>query len=377
MSGATPGSRAPEIPFELGSGLDGIDCDIHPALPGMATLLPYLDDHWREQVTVRGIDGLDLASFPHRVPANGRPDWREAERGAKPHAKPGSSLAGVQRDALDAFASRRAICNPLYGVQAVYNAHFAAALARAMNDWMAAEWLDREPRLAASIVVAPQHPELAVDEIERRAGDPRFVQVLLLAMGETPLGKPAHWPIYAAAERHRLPIGIHAGTTARHATTSNGWPSYYLEDYAANAQGFQAQLLSLVYEGVFTKFPALRVVLIEAGFTWLPNFMWRANKTWRGVRAEVPWIDRPPADIIREHVRFTLQPSDAPPDAASLERVIEQIGSDALLLFSTDYPHWQFDGSDAFPAGFPAGLRDRVLRDNPLATYPCLRERVA
>ncbi len=229
----------------------------------------------------------------------------------------------------------------------------------------------------ASITVAPQNPELAVEEIERRAGDPRFVQVLLLAMGEAPLGKRAYWPIYAAAERHGLAVGIHAGSAARHSITSNGWPSYYLEDYAANAQGFQAQLLSLVYEGVFVKFPALKVVLIEAGFTWLPNFMWRANKTWRGVRAEVPWIDRPPADIIRDHVRFTLQPSDAPPEAADLERVIEQIGSDDMLLFSTDYPHWQFEGDDAFPAGFPARLRQRVMRDNPLATYARLREKVA
>ena len=35
-----------------------IDCDIHPALPSSAALLPYLDDHWKEQVTTRGIDGL-------------------------------------------------------------------------------------------------------------------------------------------------------------------------------------------------------------------------------------------------------------------------------------------------------------------------------
>jgi len=92
------------------------------------------------------------------------------------------------------------------------------------------------------------------------------------------------------------------------------------------------------------------------------------------VRAEVPWVDRPPADIIREHVRFTLQPTDAPPDPADLARVIEQIDSDRVLLFSTDYPHWQFDGEEAFPAGFPAGLRQKVLVDNPLETYPRLRE---
>ena len=348
--------------------LGGVDCDIHPALPSMTSLLPYLDDYWREQVTVRGIDGLDLSSFPYAIAANARPDWR-------PDAgKPGATLDLLRTQALGPFGCQAAICNPLYGVQAIHNPHFAAVVARAMNDWIAAEWLDQEPRLRASIVIAPQHVEQAVAEIERRAADPRFVQVLLLAMGESPLGKRGYWPIYEAAERHRLPIGVHAGSAAYHALTGNGWPSYYLEDYVTNAQAFQSQLLSLMHEGVFAKYPALTVVFIESGFTWLPGFMWRANKTWRGMRAEVPWVDRPPSDIIRDHVRFTLQPADAPPDAASLERVIDQIQSDDVLLFSTDYPHWQFDGTKAFPSGFPASLKQKALVDNPLATYPRLKE---
>jgi predicted TIM-barrel fold metal-dependent hydrolase len=346
----------------------GIDCDVHPALPGMTTLLPYLDQYWREQVTVRGIDGMDLSSFPAGIAANGRADWRPAA------GKPGSDFDMLQSQALDAFGSRAAILNPLYGVQAIYNPHFAAAVAHAMNAWVAAEWLARDARLRASITVAPQDPEAAAEEIALRAADARFVQVLMLAMQEAPLGRRQYWPIYREAARHGLPVGIHAGSAARHALTGNGWPSYYLEDYAANAQAFQAQLLNLVHEGVFAKFPTLKVVFIESGFTWLPNFMWRANKTWRGVRAEVPWVDRPPADIIREHVRFTLQPADAPPDPGDLARVIEQIDSDRVLLFSTDYPHWHFDGDAAFPEGFPDALRQRVLVDNPLETYPRLRE---
>ena len=84
--------------------------------------------------------------------------------------------------------------------------------------------------------------------------------------------------------------------------------------------------------------------------------------------------DRSPAEIIRDHVRFTLQPVDAPPDPTQSSRIIEQIGSDDILLFSTDYPHWQFDGDDALPAGLSASLLRRLLVDNPLATYPRLKE---
>ena len=116
-------------------------------------------------------------------------------------------------------------------------------------------------------------------------------------------------------------------------------------------------LLSLISEGVFQKFPKLKVVMVESGFTWLPGFLWRADKTWRGVRREVPWVTESPSTLVRRHVRFTLQPDNAPPEDGMLERVLEHIGSDDILLFSTDYPHWHYDAQDALPKGFPKRLR--------------------
>jgi uncharacterized protein len=78
--------------------------------------------------------------------------------------------------------------------------------------------------------------------------------------------------------------------------------------------------------------------------------------------------------MVREQVRLTVQPLDAPPNPADLERVLDQIGSDEMLLFATDYPHWQFNGTDALPAGFPARLIEPLAVRNPLATYTRLKE---
>ena len=55
-----------------------------------------------------------------------------------------------------------------------------------------------------------------------------------------------------------------------------------------------------------------------------------------------------------------------------MARTLEHIGSDEVLLFSTDYPHWHFDGEDALPDGLPAETMRRMLVDNPLETYPRL-----
>jgi predicted TIM-barrel fold metal-dependent hydrolase len=342
-----------------------IDCDIHPALPSMRALLPYLDEYWREHVLMRGLerDNYTPAAFPPNAPINARPDWKPEQ------GYPGSDPARLIAQALDGFGTRYAICNVLHGSQAIFSEDLSAAFCRAINDWIAAEWLDRDPRLRASIVVPMHSPELAAREIERKAADPRFVQVLVWEMAELPLGRRQNWPIWRAAEQHDLPIGIHAGSSYRHPPTNLGWPSYYLEDYVSWSTGFAGVLNSLISEGVFVEFPRLKVVLMESGVSWLPGWMWRANKTWRGVRAEVPWLEKSPADYAREHVRLTIQPFDAPPRPDQMQRIIEEIGSDEMLLFSTDYPHWHYDETDAVPDGLPEGLMRKMLVDNALNTY--------
>ena len=341
-----------------------IDCDFHPRNPTPHQLARYMDDHWRDTVETRGIDTWESIAYPPNAPLTRRPDWRESGADADPVKAAAATL--------DRFGFAHAICNCLFPVQVFRDENLAAAFARAVNDWLATEWLAKGSRLRGSVVLPMQSTERAVEEIERRAGDFRFVQVLMLAFGEQPLGKSVYWPVYAAAERHGFTVGIHAGSSYHHAVTGSGWPSYYLEDYAAQSLGFHTQLGSLVCEGVFVKFPKLKVVLLESGVTWLPPYLWRLSKFWRGVRNEVPWIDRPPEEFVRDHVRLTAQPFDGLPGAAQIGRIMDQLQSDEMLLFATDFPHWQYDGDTMLPPGIAPALRRKILIDNPLATYPRL-----
>ncbi len=352
------------------ASVGAIDCDLHPSLPGTRVLLPYLDEYWRDAVTmvIGNVDRMELNNYPPNAPLTARPDWRPKD------AVAGSNFAMLKAQALDHFGLRYAICNCLHGAQAVFNADLGTALCRAINDWIRAEWLDRDTRLRASVVISVLDPEAAAEEIERVASDRRFVQVLVLAMGELPLGRRIYWPIYRAAERHRMPIGVHAGSMARHPSTQSGHLSYLVEDSVTQAQGCASQLMSFIAEGVFVKFPDLRLVLLESGVSWLPAALWRFGKDWRGTRTEVPWVKTYPASIVRDHVRLTLQPLDGPPDAEDVSRLIEHIGSEDMLLFATDYPHWQFDGDEVLPGGLPQWLRQKIMVDNALATYPRLQE---
>lgn len=354
-----------KIPFA-----GAIDCDLHPPSPTMAQLMPYLDEYWRDQISNRAIDRISFAmmSYPPNAPISTRADWRVVQQGE-------DDLDRLRRHVLDAFDLSIGIANVIHGCVALHNDDMSAAICRAVNDWLRVEWLDREPRLRGSILVPLQDPAQAVAEIERLAPDHRFVQVSLLAMGEKLLGRREFFPVYQAAERHGLAIAVHAGSTYRYAPTIVGWPSYQFEDYVAQAQAFANQTVSLIAEGVFHRFRGLKVIMLESGVSWLPTTIWRTDKTWRGARPEVPWVDRWPSDIVREHLRFTIQPFDAP-DAAAVAQTVDRIGSDQVLLFATDYPHWQFEGNDVVPDGLPHDSLRRILIENALATYPRLAQPV-
>ena len=116
-----------------------IDCDIHPALPSMQVLVPYLDEYWRSHILMRGLerDNYTASAFPPNAPINCRPDWKPAKGNA------GTDLDLLRSQALDAFGTRYAICNVLHGAPAVFSEDLSAAMCRAINDWLAAEWLSK------------------------------------------------------------------------------------------------------------------------------------------------------------------------------------------------------------------------------------------
>ncbi len=176
--------------------------------------------------------------------------------------------------------------------------------------------------------------------------------------------------MWEAVTKHDLVAGIHFGGAPGNPPFPSGWPSYYFEEYAGMAQVFQSQLTSIISEGVPDLFPNVRIALLESGFTWLPGFMWRFDKEWRNLRRLVPWVKRAPSEYIREHVRLTIQPLDAPPTQEDMERTITQIGADNLLLFATDYPHLHpTDPLTTLLPHLPASLARKIRYENGCALY--------
>ena len=208
--------------MDIRPGVRGvIDCDIHNVVPGVEALFPYLPDHWREYIARSDFKGPVETAYPAGAATSARPDATPPTGGP-----PGSDLALLRAQVLDPWDVAYGILACAYAIESVHNPYAAAALASAVNDWQLAAWLEPEPRLRASLVVPSQQPDLAAREIDRLGDHPGFVQVFLPVRSEALYGNRRYHPIYEAAVRHDLAIGLHFGGAPGNPPTSSGWPSY-------------------------------------------------------------------------------------------------------------------------------------------------------
>ncbi|GIO13318.1 amidohydrolase [Cohnella xylanilytica] len=335
-----------------------IDTDVHERMVSIEDLLPYMKEpflgymkHWTGWGELKYTHPIGGSRLDSLLP-NGN--------------VPGSDYGVLKEQLLDKYDMTYAILTGLF-YPATMEAQFelAAELASAYNEWYVRNWLEKDDRFLGSIHVAPQMPETAVREIEKWGDHPKMVQVLL-PIGTAPLGDPYYHKIYEAAQRKNLVIGMHQGNSV---TTGFGQPRYYVEWHTILSQAFMGMAVNLILNGVFDKYPGTRVAMIEGGFTWVPSLMWRMDHNYKSLRSEVPWVKRLPSEYIKEHFRFSTQPIEDP-NPQHMLRMVEMMESDELLMFSTDYPHWDFDSpSRSLPTTFSPELKRKIFYDNAKNFY--------
>ena len=119
------------------------------------------------------------------------------------------------------------------------------------------------------------------------------------------------------------------------------------------------------------------MMLMEGGLVPFVGLLWRLDAAWRGCRTEVPFCVRPPSEYVHDHVAWTTQPLEEPPDDRLLAPAIQGLDPARTLCFSSDYPHWDFDDPRQTLQRLPAEWRDaRRPRERPaLLRSPGTRRR--
>jgi uncharacterized protein len=339
------------------------DVDVHHQYPSLAALDPYLPDGYRGSIYIpRGGNGG----------GNPRGGMRK-DAGTPTGGIAGSDPEYMVEHHLDRYGIDVAILNP--GSPLALAGHpfpdQAAAIAAATNDWTINEWFPVDRRFLGSVLISPRDPEQAADEIRRVGSDPRMVQATMTA-APVLMGERFMHPIYAAAAETGLTINLHVGGGQGGVNRGDypvGFGSSFFETHIGMCIPGIYHLISMVSQGVFEKYPSVRLILNEFGVTWLPFVMWRMDMEYRAARDDVPWLTRLPSEYIKQFVRFSTQPLEVPADPRDLVTVLSVVGADKMLLFASDYPHWDFDSPEFALKGFPAEWRPRILWDNACELY--------
>ncbi|MCR8635144.1 MULTISPECIES: amidohydrolase family protein [Paenibacillus] len=351
--------------FEGAQGKKGIiDCDVHVYPKSSDELRSYMQEPWRSRNLPSGRGGF------YENPVHG------VRLDAKP---PGGGGAGtdpdfLRRQLIEEYGIDHAILLPRAFCNMIPDPDLATALAAAYNDWLADTWLGKynnDGVFKGSITIAHQDPVAAAKEIDRWAGHPHFVQVMTDSGARAPFGQRQYYPIYEACERNGFPFAIHPGTDGMgiNEQPSPGYPTHYIEWHTCLSLSFQAHLVSFITEGVFERFPDFKVVLVEGGVSWLPALMWRLDAEYKGLRYEVPWLTKRPSEYLRNHVRMASQPIERPDNDQHLLQVLDMMDARHILMFSSDYPHWDFDSPKrAFPK-LPEDLYNRIFSDTARELY--------
>jgi uncharacterized protein len=345
-----------------------IDTDVHENLGSKMDLLPYMNDYWQHYMRTYQFDRSPNtpSAWPYTamLVTRGRAEWT-AEDGSI-----GRDIDAL-RDHLfvEEGVSHALLNGQFYPGFMAGNYEFATALARAYNDWQIDNWVEKDERLYGSIQIVAHDVQEAVREIDRVAEHPRIVQVFLPLTHDRQYGDPRYHPIFEAAVRNDLVVAMHH---LNYTQTLLGYPRYWLEWHTLCApSAAMNQLMSFIANGVFDKFPTLKLVLLETGVGWLNWFMWRADAQYKELRMEVPWVKRLPSEHVRDNVRLSTQPMGdvKPQDFAELVEMTETQGN---FMFSSDYPHFDADSVNVYDR-LPEGMRERLCFRNALETYPRLK----
>src|SRR5712672_1220124 len=100
-----------------------------------------------------------------------------------------------------------------------------------------------------------------------------------------------------------------------------------------------------------------------------PGLQWRFDQNYKSLHQEIPWVKQLPSKYIRERVKFSTQPTEDF-SAQNWLRLLDMLETDRMLIFATDYPHWDFDSpNESIPLSLPADVKHRIFYENARELY--------
>ena len=214
-------------------------------------------------------------------------------------------------------------------------------LATAYNRWLCERVLAHEPRIVSMLYLPFNDPEAAYRTVKEFAGKKGVVGFMITAPRYKPVHDNVYMKTYRLIEETGLPLSFHAAYTWN--DQGLALTNRFIGVHALGFMWFNMiHMTNWVVNGLPERFPKLKVMWIESGLTWAYSLMQRLDHSYMMRTSDCPSLKRKPSEYMRE-MYFSSQPMEMPEDKSILEATFKMINAETQLVWSSDYPHWDFD----------------------------------
>lgn len=220
-------------------------------------------------------------------------------------------------------------------------AEVEVALARAYTRWLTTELLPQDDRIKTFVYLPFNDPAASLRMVEDFADAPGVLGFMVTSVRYRPVHANEYAPVYSAIQDSGKALAFHAGYN---------WHDQGLSQLnkfiSAHALGFTftniIHLTNILVNAIPERFPRLKLMWLESGVAWIPFVMQRLDNEYLMRTSECPGLKRLPSEYMKD-MWFSTQPLERTAPMSVLQAAFELIDGENTLVYSSDYPHWDFD----------------------------------
>jgi hypothetical protein len=220
---------------------------------------------------------------------------------------------------------------------------YAVEACRAYNDWLYDAYLTFSPRFKGMAIIPMQDPEEAAKELRRAVTELGMLGGMMPSNGlAQPLGAKTYWPVYAEADRLGCCLAVHGGAHDRFGLDQM---NMYVPVHAlGHPWGLTINCASILYNGVFDRFPKIRLAFLEGGVAWLLLLLERLHASHETHFQYIPTEEfgiregEEPIDYIKKQIKDRRFFLGIETEELTMPFAIKVVGNQPFL-YSSDFPH--------------------------------------
>jgi predicted TIM-barrel fold metal-dependent hydrolase len=346
-----------------------IDLDFH-VNPMEEDLLAYVEDE-------RALDRLTTEFGMTPIPDKWDAAYAIKDGNEGLFTQGRAEVAEDVREACETLAIDEPVVNAgINGLPQQHHPVLKNAITQAANDYMVDHFVDEG--MLTSMLLPKWDPEYALAELDRLGDEDGIVAAYSWFDPRYPWGVPKFDPVLERLEALGLPLLLHGSLAF--------WPQHsYVGDSMwtwTEVLGFDwpihglVNVVNMIMNGVFDRYPDLNVVLQEAGHWWLPFARYRMDEFYEMHPEDVKitprkyedgerYLDRSPSEYLRDNIYVCTQPMALPRNAGDARDLLRLSMAEDTFVYSSDWPHQTLDPPTWFFTNRAFGddeeLRDRVL----------------